>query len=87
MTRLQTIFQLYLLRRRKDSELDGKKLIELPKKTIELCALEFTQEERDIYDVVGCLTRPNVACSLKRSCRSKDAWRPSLTDSSGQVQF
>jgi hypothetical protein len=37
----------------KDSELDGKRLIELPKKTIELVQLEFSKEERDIYAAVG----------------------------------
>lgn len=32
--------------------LDGKRLIELPGKTVELVKLEFTEEERDVYTMV-----------------------------------
>lgn len=32
--------------------LDGKPLVELPSKTVELCKLDFSQEERDIYKMV-----------------------------------
>ncbi|KAJ7148304.1 SNF2 family N-terminal domain-containing protein [Mycena filopes] len=49
VTRLQAIFQHFLIRRMKTTELDGKRLIELPKKTVELVSLEFSKEERDIY--------------------------------------
>lgn len=42
----------FLLRRKKDSKLDGKNLIELPEKKVELCKLEFSQEERDVYHMV-----------------------------------
>ncbi|KAF9028186.1 hypothetical protein BDZ89DRAFT_1066328 [Hymenopellis radicata] len=52
MTRLQAIFKACLMRRMKDTMLDGKRLIELPSKTIELVKLEFTKEERDIYKMV-----------------------------------
>ncbi|KIJ63774.1 hypothetical protein HYDPIDRAFT_155277 [Hydnomerulius pinastri MD-312] len=51
-SRLQAIFRLILLRRKKDSLLDGKKLIELPVKHIEMEKLEFSQEEREIYLMV-----------------------------------
>ncbi|KAF9220758.1 hypothetical protein BS17DRAFT_786466 [Gyrodon lividus] len=51
-TRLQAIFKSILLRRRKDSLLDGKKLIELPAKHVDLEKLTFSQEERDIYQMV-----------------------------------
>ncbi|KZP29288.1 hypothetical protein FIBSPDRAFT_917412 [Athelia psychrophila] len=50
--KLQTIFKLVLLRRKKDSQLDGKRLIELPDKTVTLQKLEFTEEERAIYQMV-----------------------------------
>jgi SNF2 family DNA or RNA helicase len=52
VTRLQTIMQTFLLRRRKDSMLDGKKLIELPEKEVKLIKLEFSKEEREIYQMV-----------------------------------
>ncbi|EPQ53423.1 hypothetical protein GLOTRDRAFT_139677 [Gloeophyllum trabeum ATCC 11539] len=51
-TRLQVIFKSMLIRRKKDSMLDGKRLIELPAKTIELHKLQFTEEEREIYKMV-----------------------------------
>ena len=51
--RLQTIFKTTLLRRNKDTVLDGKKLITLPPKTVELIELEFCSEEREIYNVVS----------------------------------
>lgn len=50
--RLQAIFKTTLLRRKKDSELDGKKLIELPPKEVTIRKLEFTPEEREIYSMV-----------------------------------
>ncbi|KAH8116128.1 SNF2 family N-terminal domain-containing protein [Phellopilus nigrolimitatus] len=50
--RLQAIFGTCLLRRKKDTLLDGKRLIELPPKDVRLCKLEFTPDERDIYKMV-----------------------------------
>ncbi len=50
--RLQAIFATCLLRRKKDSMLDGKRLIELPAKNVELVKLIFTEEEREVYKMV-----------------------------------
>ncbi|GBE87557.1 hypothetical protein SCP_1102340 [Sparassis crispa] len=50
--RLQAIFASMLLRRKKDTMLDGKRLIELPSKEVNLVKLEFSLEERDIYKMV-----------------------------------
>jgi len=52
VTRLQGVMRSFLLRRRKDTELDGKKLIELPEKDVEIVKLDFTKDEREIYDSV-----------------------------------
>lgn len=52
VARLQKVMVLFLLRRKKDSKLDGKNLIELPEKKIELIRLEFSEEEREIYNMV-----------------------------------
>ena len=41
-----------LLRRNKESTLDGKKLIELPPKTMKYENLEFGEEEREIYEFI-----------------------------------
>ena len=52
-SRLQAILNSCLIRRKKDSVLDGKKLIELPLKEVIVRKLTFSQDERDIYDAVG----------------------------------
>lgn len=38
-----------MLRRRKDDEINGKKLIELPKRTIEIVSCPFDASERTFY--------------------------------------
>ncbi|KDQ60258.1 hypothetical protein JAAARDRAFT_205244 [Jaapia argillacea MUCL 33604] len=50
--KLQVVFASTLLRRKKDSMLDGKRLVELPEKDVQLCKLEFSEEERAIYKMV-----------------------------------
>ncbi|KAF7800359.1 hypothetical protein EIP86_011609 [Pleurotus ostreatoroseus] len=62
--RLQAIFATMLLRRKKDSMLDGKRLIELPNKQIHLVKLQFSQEEREVYQMVCIL--PQLIRSLSR---------------------
>ncbi|PPQ80470.1 hypothetical protein CVT24_002545 [Panaeolus cyanescens] len=52
VTRLQAIIKTYQIRRTKNSELDGKRLIELPPKEIDVTKLEFTEDERSIYTMV-----------------------------------
>ncbi|KAJ2912392.1 hypothetical protein MD484_g8028, partial [Candolleomyces efflorescens] len=52
VTRLQAVMSTYQIRRTKESMLDGKKLVDLPEKKIEMTALEFTKEEADIYKMV-----------------------------------
>ena len=48
--RLQVIVDAMMLRRTKKDEIDGKPLVKLPKKTITLKELDFTSEERTIYE-------------------------------------
>lgn len=50
--RVQSAFAGVILRRNKNSELDGKKLIELPPRHEDWVVLEFTDEEREIYSFV-----------------------------------
>ncbi|KAF8632872.1 hypothetical protein AX17_004720 [Amanita inopinata Kibby_2008] len=52
VSRLQTVITTFLLRRMKDSTLDGKRLIELPEKKVSLIKLDFSEEEREIYRMV-----------------------------------
>lgn len=52
------ILKTCLLRRKKDSTLDGKALITLPTKTVEVRSLEFSEEERQICTSLhGVVTR------------------------------
>jgi hypothetical protein len=46
----------------KNSMLDGKRLIELPDKTILLIKLEFSEEEREIYKMVNFTIFVPVKC-------------------------
>ncbi|THH32586.1 hypothetical protein EUX98_g1602 [Antrodiella citrinella] len=55
--RLQAIFATTLLRRKKDSMLDGKPLITLPVKNVNLRKLDFSAEERAIYAMVEAKTQ------------------------------
>ncbi|GAA6046597.1 hypothetical protein JCM3770_006230 [Rhodotorula araucariae] len=48
----QAILRTCMLRRKKDSKLDGKELISLPTKHIEMRELAFSNEEREIYEMV-----------------------------------
>ncbi|KAG5653742.1 hypothetical protein H0H81_010999, partial [Sphagnurus paluster] len=59
VTRLQAVLSTFLLRRMKDSKLDGRNLIELPNKTVSLIRLHFTQEEREIYTMVETNAQAN----------------------------
>ncbi|KAL6299805.1 SNF2 family N-terminal domain-containing protein [Sparassis latifolia] len=48
--RAQEVLKPLLLRRTKDAELEGRPLLQLPEKHIELVTLEFSEEERELYD-------------------------------------
>ncbi|KAL8286684.1 hypothetical protein RQP46_004212 [Phenoliferia psychrophenolica] len=50
--RAQAVLSRHCLRRKKTTQLDGKDLVTLPNKTVELKVLEFTAEEREIYTFV-----------------------------------
>ncbi|KAG7087376.1 hypothetical protein E1B28_013349 [Marasmius oreades] len=48
--RTQTILAPVLMRRTKDSQLEGEPLLKLPRKHIEIVKLQFSDDERDLYD-------------------------------------
>ena len=48
--RLQILVEAVCLRRTKQDKVDGKPLVDLPNKKVVLRELEFTDEERAIYD-------------------------------------
>ncbi|KAJ1272919.1 hypothetical protein BS78_06G239800 [Paspalum vaginatum] len=47
--KLQAILRIVLLRRTKETLIDGEPILKLPPKTIELSKIDFTQEERAFY--------------------------------------
>lgn len=49
-----------MLRRTKDSTLNGKKILQLPPRTIEMVEMEFTEEERAIYAQIEADARVKV---------------------------
>ncbi|KAL1695226.1 SNF2 family N-terminal domain-containing protein [Schizophyllum commune] len=57
VSRLQAIFRTCLLRRMKNTKLDGKPLIDLPEKVVELTRLIFSEEERSVYTQVETRTQ------------------------------
>ncbi|WVR05014.1 hypothetical protein IAU60_002026 [Kwoniella sp. DSM 27419] len=50
--RAQAILRTCSIRRTKDSELNGRKILQLPLKVTEVVRLEFTDEERQIYAAI-----------------------------------
>ncbi|KAG6919121.1 hypothetical protein DXG01_008928 [Tephrocybe rancida] len=49
MKRLQVVLKQIMLRRRKDQSLNGKALIELPKRTVEVVSCDFNPSEKAFY--------------------------------------
>ncbi|KAG8043599.1 hypothetical protein GUJ93_ZPchr0458g22815 [Zizania palustris] len=47
--KLQAVLKVVLLRRTKETLIDGEPIIKLPPKTIQLSKIDFTQEERSFY--------------------------------------
>jgi SNF2 family DNA or RNA helicase len=70
----------------KNSMLDGKRLIELPDKTISLVKLEFSEEEREIYKMVTKTIPFFVNCADSVD-RLKPELKQTLTAISVQGQF
>ncbi|KAK6539512.1 hypothetical protein TWF694_009731 [Orbilia ellipsospora] len=52
MSRLQTLLTAIMLRRKKDSLIDGKPLLTLPDKVIELVHPIFSEDEQELYSAV-----------------------------------
>ncbi|XP_066349545.1 helicase-like transcription factor CHR28 isoform X2 [Miscanthus floridulus] len=50
--KLQAILRIILLRRTKETLIDGEPILKLPPKTIQLSKIDFTQEERAFYLVL-----------------------------------
>ncbi|KAJ6542826.1 SNF2 family N-terminal domain-containing protein [Mycena capillaripes] len=58
--RAQVILKPLLMRRTKNSTLEGKPILTLPAKDIEIVKLKFTDEEREIYDLFEKRSKINL---------------------------
>lgn len=58
--------------------LDGKKLIELPEKEVKLIKLEFSEEERDIYQMVEARSQAKFNRYLREGTVLKYGISPSI---------
>lgn len=57
MRKLQAVIKAILLRRTKTTKLDGKPIIELPKKTEEIQHVVFSEDEQEFYNALETKTR------------------------------
>ncbi|RHZ44052.1 hypothetical protein Glove_768g12 [Diversispora epigaea] len=57
MKKVQTILRGICLHRTKDSTLNGKPILQLPEKTIDMVTNEFSQDERQFYDALETKSR------------------------------
>lgn len=58
--RVQAVLRKVMLRRTKESTINGKRILQLPPKTIEMVELDFTPEEREIYTSIETKARIKV---------------------------
>ncbi|OJA08757.1 hypothetical protein AZE42_08874 [Rhizopogon vesiculosus] len=71
--RAQQILKPLLLRRTKDAQLDGKPILQLPPKNIELVTLEFSADERELYDDYEQQSRIRINRFIRRGTLLKNA--------------
>ncbi|KIJ44978.1 hypothetical protein M422DRAFT_167577, partial [Sphaerobolus stellatus SS14] len=63
--RAQAMLKLCLLRRTKHYMLEGKPILQLPPKIVEVIELEFSQEEREIYSKIEARQQQKMSKYLK----------------------
>lgn len=67
MKRLQVVLKKIMLRRRKDDQLNGKALIQLPKRTVEITSCDFDASERAFYNALETKMESVVEKLMKQS--------------------
>jgi SNF2 family DNA or RNA helicase len=63
---LQSVMSEVLIRRTKNKKVNGEKIIKLPDKTINIVNLEFSKEERYLYDLLYEFSKGKFEEFLKR---------------------
>ncbi|KAJ7896937.1 SNF2 family N-terminal domain-containing protein [Mycena leptocephala] len=69
--KIQEILSFVMLRRLKSTIIDGEPLLQLPEKKVVLTRLEFSQEERQIYDMLEFCARDGFNYLLDNDLVSK----------------
>lgn len=70
MKRLQVVLKKIMLRRRKDDQLNGKVLIQLPKRTLEIMSCDFDASERAFYDALESKMESVIEKLMKQSAKT-----------------
>ncbi len=63
---MQTVIEAICLRRTKSDEVNGRPLVSLPTKVVKLRKLEFTKEEKTVYDAYLSEGREQIAKFMRR---------------------
>ncbi|PPQ64913.1 hypothetical protein CVT24_008253 [Panaeolus cyanescens] len=71
-SRAQAVLKPLLLRRTKNSKLDGEPLLKLPVKDIEIVNLQFTPDEREIYNHLEGVTQMKINRFIKEGTLVKN---------------
>uniref|UniRef100_A0A8H7XLY1 Uncharacterized protein n=1 Tax=Psilocybe cubensis TaxID=181762 RepID=A0A8H7XLY1_PSICU len=71
-SRAQAILKPILLRRTKDSKLEGQPLLQLPNKHIEIVRLQFSLDERQVYNAFESRTKVQVNKFIERGTLMKN---------------
>ncbi|BFZ60574.1 hypothetical protein YB2330_001613 [Saitoella coloradoensis] len=72
MTKLQTLLKAIMLRRTKTSTIDGKPILQLPPKTIEMVHPVFSEDELDFYKQLESKAQVQVSKYLKAGTVGKN---------------
>ncbi|KAI0070881.1 hypothetical protein K474DRAFT_1737680 [Panus rudis PR-1116 ss-1] len=71
--RAQEVLKPLMMRRTKDSELEGEPILQLPPKDIELVRVEFSPEEREVYDAFEKSAQLKINKFIKEKSLVKNA--------------
>lgn len=72
MNRLRALLKAVMLRRKKDSKLDGKPILRLPEKSEEVVYAQLSEEERDFYDQLEKKSRVQFSKYLREGTIGKN---------------
>lgn len=69
MKKLQVILKAIMLRRLKTAEINGKRILNLPERDVEVVTCVFDHDERAFYQALAEKTALNMSKVCRASCR------------------